>query len=228
MSVRTFTRNRFAASNYNQRNIASPAAASVLLRFDGANNSTTMTDFYGKTWTANGNAKISTTQSKYGGSSLYLDGSGDYLTTTSGLSDFNFANGQDFTLECWVYPANTNSGAMMSNYVGPSSGWSFQRRNSGYVFAFGDGNDITASDSTINTWVHVAVCRSGTTLRMFINGTVASTVTGNTTNYSSTKADFLIGGLNASIGFYFNGYIDDLRISRTARYVANFTPPAAL
>ena len=61
------------------------SSVTLLLHCDGANTSTVFTD---KSLTANvvtayGNAAISTTQSKFGGSSAYFDGSGDYLTTAS-------------------------------------------------------------------------------------------------------------------------------------------------
>jgi hypothetical protein len=70
---------------------------------DGANNSTTFTDssLTPKTVFANGDAKISTAQSKFGGSSAYLDGNGDHLSIPNS-SDFEFGSG-DFTIEFWAY-----------------------------------------------------------------------------------------------------------------------------
>ena len=60
-----------------------------LLHFDGANNSTTFTDETGKTWTAHGNAKISTAQYKFPTGSGLFDGTGDYIDTPD-HADFNF------------------------------------------------------------------------------------------------------------------------------------------
>ena len=78
--------------------------ASLLLNFDGANNSTTFTDSssYNHTGTAYGNAKISITQSKFGGSSGYFDGTGDYVQFPYN-SIFDLSSG-DWTLEAWFYP----------------------------------------------------------------------------------------------------------------------------
>ena len=56
---------------------------SLLLYGDGTNGNTSIVDSSSNNHaiTVNGDAQISTTQSKFGGSSLYFDGSGDYLAT---------------------------------------------------------------------------------------------------------------------------------------------------
>jgi len=75
---------------------------------------------------------------------------------------------------------------------------------------------------SLNTWTHLAVTRSGTNLKAFVNGVISGTpITNSTQNYDTIK---YIGRNPA--GEYFNGYIDDLRITKgVARYTANFTPP---
>ena len=72
---------------------------SLLLHGDGTNGSTTIIDSspLPKTVTAFGNAQISTAQSKFGGSSIAFDGTGDSLT----IPAITFAG--DFTLEAWLY-----------------------------------------------------------------------------------------------------------------------------
>lgn len=55
----------------------------VLLRFQGADGSTSILDDFGNTWGCGGNAQIDTAQSKFGASSLLLDGTGDYASTNS-------------------------------------------------------------------------------------------------------------------------------------------------
>jgi hypothetical protein len=63
--------------------------------------------------TAVGSAQISTAQSKFGGSSLLLNGTTDYVSNGGG-SDFNFGTG-DFTVDCWVYvPAVTGQRTIFS------------------------------------------------------------------------------------------------------------------
>jgi len=56
--------------------------------------------------TAAGNAMLSTTQKKFGTTSLYLDGTGDSVQAY----DSNIALGSgDFTIECWAYYPNVSS-----------------------------------------------------------------------------------------------------------------------
>jgi hypothetical protein len=66
----------------------------LLLHFNGANGSATFTNSSSnaRTVTPSGNAQISTAQSVFGGSSLLLDGSGDYLTIADATGDFAFGN----------------------------------------------------------------------------------------------------------------------------------------
>jgi len=81
---------------------------SLLLHCDGSNGSTTFTDNSPspKTVTANGNASVSTAQSKFGGASAVFDGTGDYLSL-DGSSGFAFGTG-DFTIEFWLSPSVLN------------------------------------------------------------------------------------------------------------------------
>ncbi|MGE3298622.1 MAG: phage tail protein, partial [Porticoccaceae bacterium] len=53
----------------------------ALLHMDGTNGSTTFTDQKGHTFTATGNAQISTAQSKFGGASALFDGTGDLVSS---------------------------------------------------------------------------------------------------------------------------------------------------
>jgi hypothetical protein len=78
---------------------------------------------------------------------------------------------------------------------------------------------------TTNTWYHVALSRSGTSTRLFIDGTQVHSTYTDTTSYVGTAPD--IGELNSSFGltgYGTIGHIDEFRISSTARYTANFTP----
>ena len=72
-----------------------------LMHFDGADGSTTIDDEKGRIWTPSGNAQIDTAQSKWGGSSLLLDGTGDYLSTPSASG---LTLSADATIEMWIRP----------------------------------------------------------------------------------------------------------------------------
>src|SRR5205085_836009 len=81
------------------------ANVTLLLHGNGTNGSTTITDNGpgNRTVSVFGNAKVSTTQSKFGGAALAYDGAGDYMQVANS-SAFGITLG-DFTLEAWVYIA---------------------------------------------------------------------------------------------------------------------------
>lgn len=213
-----------------------PPTAQVLMHFNGSNGSTTMTDESGKTWTAGGNAQLSTAQSIEGGSSLWVDGSGDWINTGNNV-DFQVGTG-DFTMECWVRRVGTG-GTFFAYYRGggvSSGGVSFNLDASNRLEAGRAGVGVVVTAATplsTGAWHHVALCRSGggtNNTKLFLNGTIDGQAT-----FASSWSD--VGSIAlASIGAYmsgagtsagnFNGYIDEFRyIKGTALYTANFTPP---
>jgi hypothetical protein len=212
------------------------ANVSLLLHMDGSNGSTTFTDSSGtpKTVTANGNAQISTAQSKFGGASGYFDGSGDFVVATSPTA-FEFGTG-DFTAECWFYAATGSNGgvaAIMTTATGSSDEFGFfvgLQDDSNIIWLFGDGTWAffrSVSGFPTDSWSHLALTRSSGVAYLFLNGTVIDSVS-DSTDLANPNQAVAIGGRNLSGGQYFTGYIDELRITKgVARYTANFTPPTA-
>ncbi len=191
----------------------------LAMHFDGANGSTTITDQKGKAATAYGNAHISTAQSKFGGSSAYFDGTGDYISFASN-SDFSFGTG-DFTVEFWL---NCTRAGNVIDYASNTPNLYFDGSNN-LVFYAGGASRISTSGVVANTWQHIALCRSGTSTRLFIDGTQVGSTYTDTINYSNAVP--YIGSNNGGTGSI-TGYIDDLRITKgIARYTTNFTPPTA-
>jgi len=204
----------------------------LLLPFDGTNGATTTSDSSSEnnTVTFVATAQISTAQSKFGGSSLLLDGNSDYITVSNsnlGLS------GATFTIEFWVY-LNGGIGSLTclySDYSGGSTGMIIQKSTGNVVQAYltGDGADITGT-TTLATgqWYHVALSGSSGSYKLFLNGTQeGSTFTGSATNGTSTKyiGCFYWTNLGGALRFV-NGYFDSFRITKgTARYTSAFTPP---
>ena len=178
-----------------------------------------------------GNADISTAVVKYGTGSLAFDGTGDWLQIDES-SIFAFGTG-DFTIEMWVYNTTNSptyavlwdtrdsepddSSHIVLNLGKPS--WWYN----------GAARIQPATAPAINTWYHLAVTRSGTSTKMFIDGTQVGSTYSDSNDYKANdyarigSASDNPSGLN-----YFNGYIDDFRITKgLARYTANFTPPEA-
>lgn len=173
-------------------------------------------------------AQVSTSPVKYGTGSIKFNGSTDRLTIKR--SDlFDFGTG-DFTIESWIlFNSVSTIQAFATNYQNSTTGWGWQWRSDTGIWNFGYGDTPLISYTNtpvVGTWIHSAVSRSGNVLRMFVNGVLVATVT-NSTNMSGTTTDLTLGVNPFSGGVqYFNGYLDDFRITKgVGRYTANFTPP---
>lgn len=202
---------------------------SLLMHFNGTNGSTTMTDNSKNnlTVTATNGAALSTAQSKFGGSSVFFDGTNDYVSIPNN-AEFNFASGT-FTIEFWTYFSSVSGErALVSTYQNSTTGWLVELYLGKIVALFsGDGPDITGTTTILaNTWYHVAVSGTPGSYKLFINGIQeGSTYTG-ATSLSSTGLLYLGTLISSGVFYiYFNGYIDELRITTgIARYTSNFTP----
>lgn len=195
------------------------------LACDGSDESTTITDsgYLASNFTANGNAKLSTSTKKYGTASVSFDGStSSYINSTAAASNFTFGTG-DFTIEFWVLTNaastsqglcdfTTGSGTRPTLFISNSNQITFE---SGSVFG------IFGTIAT-STWYHVALARSSGTLRGFLNGTQGFSVA-DSNSYTATVVTF---GRWYTTSLGFNGFLDDIRIIKGgAAYTSNFTAP---
>ena len=181
---------------------------------------------HGHTVTASG-AAISSTQAKFGGNSLALDGTNDYLTISSG-SEFQDFNSTEFTIEGWFYCTEDSTSdyqILMSTGTG-SSNWRIVLRPSDKLFEFYDGSAYqTTSAWTVNTWHHFAICGDGTNVRQFIDGSQIRS--DSNSNVTAGNTNLTIGNHPGGSTYYFTGYLDDIRILKgVARYTKNFIPPS--
>lgn len=200
----------------------------LLMHMDGANGSTTFLDSSPapKTFTLTGAPQISTGQSKFGGSSCYLNGA-SYLYTASS-TDFGFGAG-DYTIELFAYVSSTaNFLAVFDNRTASLQGIALYVGGSNRAITVANNAAIIlqpAVSAPLNQQWHIALVKSGTTLTIYINGVAAGSVTDSRTLASAAAA--YIGATYLG-GQPFNGYIDELRVTKgVARYAANFIPPNA-
>jgi hypothetical protein len=196
---------------------------SLLLHFDGAHNSTTITDtsYLPKTGSVQGDAKLSIAKNKFGGSSIYFDGSGDYLTVPD-HPGFDFYD-EDFTIEYWEYritggfrPAicRVRTGQGYNPWL---VGWN--DNGTLYCFISSDfsnwniASQLNMGSVIFNAWTHYAVVRQGSTVRTYQNGTqIASTTS--SLSIPAGSGPLSIGRYSDDGTSYLHGYLDDIRITR--------------
>lgn len=177
-----------------------------------------LTDIKGHTATTAGGAAVSATQSKFGGSSLGLDGTGDWLSYADS-SDWDLP--ADFTIEAFLYPTTFAADSAQRGVLSfrePAAGvatkFAILMGTDGKVKIFGAADILVATTAlTVNAWNYIALVRSGTTLAWYINsGSTAGTVT----NSSSFVADkFILGSQSTASGTgNFPGWIDEVRITK--------------
>lgn len=204
------------------------SSVSLLLHADGSGGTFTDSSSTARTVTAYGSATQSSTQSKFGGKSAYFSNSTSDKLSISSNAAFEFGTG-DFTVEAWIYQLGRNTYSSLfeiGNHLS-STGIVFLTGTDGFR-VYSNGFFGSGGTATLNAWQHLAFSRSGSTLRVFIDGAESSNATfsNNLTDSSSVTVGYAPGGAGGSSSFCFNGYIDDLRVTKgVARYTANFTPP---
>lgn len=203
----------------------------LLLHCNGADASTSFSDrsFSAHTVTANGNAQVDTADYKFGGASLLLDGAGDYLTVPDS-TDFTFAG--DFTIEFWIKTStfSIDTAARRAISFGAIGSTNLEilffngTAASSEIGVYASAMLITGAIAVADgNWHHVAVTRSGTSLKLWVDGVQSgSTATNSTTFDGGTLNIGRYGGGNGHIA----GWMDEIRISKgIARWNAAFTPP---
>jgi hypothetical protein len=187
---------------------------SLLLHMDGTDSTFVDASLTPKTVTANGNATQSAAQSRWGGKSAFFNGTGDSLS----FPDVGIGT-SDFTIEMWLKTASSVQYAQLigNETSGGSEGFSLLINNDsasgGQIALYRSGMVLASSsgDFSDDQWHYIAVSRSGSTMRLYIDGTLRSTGT-SSANFSSSAATFVARN-NAFYPRNLVGYIDDLRIT---------------
>jgi len=183
----------------------------------------TPTDRAGKSTVVYGNAQLDTTIKKFGTASLQLDGTGDYISYAS-QPDFEFGTG-NFTVEGWFYRAVGSAQVTLFDFrssATQNAPWVFITSGGTLAYYVNGSTRISgAGGITVSNWHHVAVSRSGTSTKLFVNGSQIGSTWTDTTNYISSP--LTIGARFTGLLEFFNGRIDEIRITKgAARYTGTF------
>ena len=125
----------------------------------------------------------------------------------------------------FIYLTSTNA---TQGFLGNDGGWDFQIYGNELELALGVSAVIErAWTHNINQWYHLAVTRdSSNDIRIFVDGTQLGAVVNSTADLRHASNDFHIGNIGPATSRPFQGgYMDEIRITRAARYTSSFTPP---
>ena len=207
----------FGGSSFASSPFADPGGVSIAFAVNGVGLNVA-SEGEGILFSAFNQAQLSTAQSKFGVSSLLLDGTNDYVESDSNVN----LNSTDFTIDVWIRP---------NSVTGYKGIWQSGTSTTEQSYLLGNTVYWTVTPSTIitssvtvnaNEWTMLSYERQGNTHRIYKNGTLEDTAT---TANKQDSGPFSIG----ENGFGdFNGYIDELRVSTVARYGgSSFTEPTS-
>ena len=151
---------------------------------------------------------------------LNFDGTNDFISIASNAT-LNITNA--ITLEAWVY-ATKNTGIQnvaCKSSSSPNTGYIFPRTDNGwasaifYLYIGGSWRTLAATYPSLNNWHHLAATYDGTTMRLYINGSLANSMA--QTGTIATNSNPLTLGNQPGTSEYFGGSVDEVRIWNVAR-----------
>ena len=188
-----------------------------------------------------GSATIPSGAAFSGTHSVSFNGSSDHIIVSGDISNFDYNS--DFTIEAFVQQAtSTNAYVIFSKFNTAGNqrgflfgtGWDGSKRVVNVRYSTDGANSShtqlngTATVAT-NTFVHLALVKSGSNLIVYIDGT-GETLTSSMPTLHVSTAPFLIGAnyQNSNVaGTVWNGQMHSLRIKQKVEYSSNFTAPTA-
>jgi hypothetical protein len=189
--------------------------------------SRTLVDNSTNAFTITNNGSITTYKPPYSPFYAASFGTGNYLYAPSNAA-FQMSTG-DFTIECWFRVTSTGSYAVLvdmrngtTNAVAPQI---YLSNGDTLMYHVSNVNRITGPTVSIDTWYHVAVCKSSSVTKMFVNGLQVGSNYSDTNNYIINSPKIAVTSSLNGTG-YLPGIISNLRIVKgTAVYTSDFTPP---
>ncbi len=156
--------------------------------------------------------------------SLNFSGTNSYLTSPNNSA---FTCAGDFTIEAWVYPTSVTNTDLWALGTETTNRFVFIIVN-GQINTnlFGSGSTVYTSSIPVNAWTHIAFVRSGSTIKLYVNGIASST----TETQAGTLGNgvLYVGSAGGGGGPYFAGQIANFRLVKSALYTGNFAPPQTI
>lgn len=211
----------------------------LLLHMNGSNNGTVILDasYYAGTATAVGSAVTITTSPKFGSACLSVPGSDDGSTRVEVAFDPIYGIVGNFTIDFWMKCGTIEDTVTILPFYHPGLydevGLAILNNGSGPVMEFsiaGNANSLSVDYSSYDdgAWHHIAIVGSSTTIYFFIDGDLKDSEAGaGTWDSTSVDSDIVIGDV------FVDGVtdpavkIDELRLSKVARWTSNFSVPVA-
>lgn len=204
----------------------------LLMHMDGPDNGTNFVDETGLAVTRTGDIRTKTDNFKFGISSGLFGATGSYLSVSPSRFDFGI---NPFTMEALIYLTETIGGNLIACNTGNnlSSAFGLYIQHNTMVLDWIDISNVYRSigffhDTPLNEWVHVAMCmETDGTATGFFDGTPVAGTASRISAIKAAPSNVTIGGsMHTSNPRPFNGYIDDIRVTKgVARYSGPFTPP---
>jgi hypothetical protein len=218
--------------------ILAQAVAPYETVMDLRGDSASVVDSTGNSLVVQNGVAITTTFAKSGTGALSFNNRGvnGYVKAAANV---RYSFGQaDLTMEAWIRPTLMAQNAILSNYPNGAWGagaWTLDHNHAAAprkvsFFIYGNGGSpllASATEPALSAWTHVAVTRSGSTWRLFVNGRLESTNTYSGALDGASAARELAVGLieNGGWDWGYTGQMDNVRVTRgLARYTGNFTP----
>ena len=172
------------------------------------------------------NVTANISEEKFGYSAFDHPGStiADSWLDISPSSDFAWGTG-NYTFELWVNPDNQSRTRWLWDTRSSSGNGSAVYIDSSNNLKLITGATSTTGTATVatGTYRHIAVCRSSGTTKLYVDGVEDISVS-DTTDHTNSASNVKIGSnFEETTQQTFGGYIDEIRISTSARYSGNFT-----
>ena len=157
----------------------------------------------------------------------------DRFGNTTGAMNFNGTTGyigiplttgvgtSDYTVSYWAMPDATNAGYVLTKEQSGVGTNQFRFGGTGSYFSvFSDASSNTIGSNitytpTAAVWAHYVIVRKGTSIQLFVNGILQSSITSSQILNNSNTVGYGIG-VQSSGTVTFKGSIDDLRMFKHA------------